>query len=241
MSENNINISPNIINNLKEELLHYIRQIEKNLQEQINQKYLQLETNNNSLIEKFNLIKENNEQILATLALQKLKLEKLSDYVTFKKKIESMTTTHEIRINSIIDDVFNFKIKYGKIITDNLVVPGFIGQSCQFKTISDYLLNQILESSKTKNEKEQIKSDIKECKNKVEGFLKTMVNLNDTTFRKSNNYIDGKIISIKEYINKIIENFEKNNLDMKVVFYEKQQKMFEQIKNEMKEVEDILV
>ncbi len=135
MSENNINISHNKTNNLKEEVLQDIREIEKQLQEQINKKFFQLEKKNNSLIENFNKIKDNNEYILESITLQKLKLEKFSDYETFKNKIESMTTAHEIRINSVINEVFNFKIKYDKIIKDNLTVPGFVGQSCQYKKV----------------------------------------------------------------------------------------------------------
>lgn len=132
-------------------------------------------------MEKIGLIMENNKQILETLTLQKFKLKKFSDYEPFKNKIESMLTSHEIRINSIIKDLFNFRTKYDKIIADNLFVPGFIGQSCQFRTLPDYLLNQILEVSKTKTEKEQIKSDVKDCKVRVEGFLKNMINLNENS------------------------------------------------------------
>ena len=183
---------------------------------------------------------ETNKQLFESMSAQKIILEKISDYEPFKNKIEAMVTTHGIRINTILTDFFNLRTKYDKIISDNLMVPGFIGPSCQFKTMSEYLLNQILENSKVKNEKEQIKSDVKECKNRVEGFLKNMVNLCDSSVLRCNKYTDTKEKNIKEYIQNALQNFEHKNLDMKARLYDKQEKMFEQLQNDMKEFDDVL-
>ena len=221
---NIINFSSNIIHDLKDEILADIRQTENKLIDQINKKWCKIEETNNSLFEKLNLMMENTKQMFESMTVQRLRLEKISDYEPFKNKIEAMVTTHEIRINSLITDVMNIRTKYDKIISDNLTVPGFIGPSCQFKKISDYLLNNIMEQSKTKNEKDQLKSDIKECRNRVDGFLKNMVNLNDSSVLRCNEYTDNKEKNIKEYVQNILENFEKKSFEMRAGLYDDQQK-----------------
>ena len=241
MSKNSIKVTPDFIHNLKEEYLQDLRELENKLVDQVNKKWCQIQDNSNSLLERVALMSDSNKEIFDSLTLQKIKIDKISDYEPFKNKIEAMVTTHEIRINSIISDVLSFRTKYDKIISDNLTVPGFIGPACQFKSISDFLLNQIMEMSKTKNEKEQIKSDVKECKNRVEGFVKNMVNLCDNSVLRCNEYTDHKEKNIKEYIKNALENYEKKNLDMRAGLYDKQQKMFEQLQNDMKEFDELLM
>ena len=241
MSEfNPKNISSNIIQNLKEEILFDLRQLENKLTDQINKKWYQIESTNNSLLERISLMMDNNKEMFDSITLQKINLEKISDYEPFKNKIEAMVTSHEIRINSILNDIFNFRAKYDKIISDNLVLPGFIGPSCQYKSISEFLYNQIMESAKTKSEREQIKSDVKECKNRVEGFVKNMVSLNDSSVVRCNQYTDNKEKNTKEYIQNILNNFEKKNLEMRAGIYDKQEKMFEKIQNDLKQFDELL-
>ena len=241
MSKNSIKVTPDFIQNLKEEHLQDLRELENKLVDQVNKKWCQIQDNNNSILERVTLMSDNNKEMFDSLTLQKIKIDKISDYEPFKNKIEAMVTTHEIRINSIISDVLNLRTKYDKIISDNLTVPGFIGPACQFKSISDFLLNRIMEISKTKNEKEQIKSDVKECKIRVEGFVKNMVNLCDNSVLRCNEYTDNKEKNMKEYIKNSLENFEKKNLDMRAGLYDKQQKMFEQLQNDMKEFDELLM
>jgi hypothetical protein len=78
-------------------------------------------------LEKVDLMMENNKKMFDSITLQKMKLEKISDYEPFKNKIEYMVTTHEMRINTIMNDLYNVKTRYDKIFENNLTVPGFIG------------------------------------------------------------------------------------------------------------------
>ena len=240
MSENNINISSKIILSLKDELLSDIRHTENKVIDHINKKWCKLEEENNSLLGKLKQMIEDTKQMQDSMTVHQIKIGKMSDYEPFKNKIESMVTTHEIRINTLITDVFNFKTKYDKIISDNLTVPGFIGPSCQYKKISDYLMNNIMELSKTKSEKDQIKSDIKECRSRYDGFLKNMVNLNDSSVLRCNEYTDNKEKNIKEYVNNTFENYEKKNLEMRAGIYDTIQKHFDETKNFMREFDDVL-
>ena len=244
MSLNNVNNitsnSSSLINGLKEELLSDIRETENKVVEQINKRWCQMEETNNSLFEKLNQMMEKNKHIFDSLVEQKLKIEKLSDYEQFKNKIEAMVTTHEIRTNGLSSDIINMKTKYDKIFSDNLIVPGFIGPSCQFRNISEYLLSQILENSKTKNERDQFRSDMKEYKSRVDGFLKNMINLNDNSVKRCNEYTDNKEKNFREYLQNISDNLEKKNLEMRATLYKNQEKLFEEIKIYMRDFDDVL-
>ena len=92
------NVSSNLIINLKEEILLDIRETENKIMEQINKKWCQIENENKTFLEKVNMIMQNNKEMFDSITFQKIKLEKISDYEPFKNKIESMVTTHEIRI-----------------------------------------------------------------------------------------------------------------------------------------------
>ena len=238
MSDNNL--AANLILNLKEELLFDIRETENKIIDRVNKKWCQIESTNNSLLDKINLMMENNKQMFESITLQKMKLDKISDYEPFKNKIESMVTTHEIRINSVLNDLYTARAKYDKIFSDNLSVPGFIGPSCQYKTISDYLMSQIMEISRMKSEREQLKSDVKECKNRFDGFLKNMVILSDNSVSRCNQYTDNKEKIIKEFVENNFDNFDKKLLDVRAGIYDNQQKMFEEIKEYMKEFDGLL-
>jgi hypothetical protein len=234
------NISANMIVKLREEMLLDIRETENKIIEEINKKWSNIENTNKSFLEKVDLMMENNKKMFDSITLQKMKLEKISDYEPFKNKIEYMVTTHEMRINSIMDGLYNVKTRYDKIFENNLTVPGFIGPACRHKTISDYLLNHIMENSRARNEREILKYDVKECKSRIEGFLKKIITLNDNAVNRCNQYADTKEKIIKEYVDKWFESFHKKFMDLRAGLYDKQMKMFQEIKEYTKEFEGIL-
>ena len=59
-----------------------------------------------------------------------------------------MVVTHDLRIKNNMDEILQMKLKYDRIISDNLYVSGFIGPTCQFKNLSEYLFYNISEFSK---------------------------------------------------------------------------------------------
>jgi DNA repair exonuclease SbcCD ATPase subunit len=150
------------LNLFKEDILSLLRQLENKLNNQISNKESKLNKDYDHFISKINSLIENNKEMVNDLVSQKLKLEKINELETFKNKVDSMLITHEVRIKNSLEDIEKMKTKYDKIITENLFVSGFIGNSCQFKNLSEYLSYNISEVSKLKMEREQYKKDIKE-------------------------------------------------------------------------------
>ena len=139
------------IENFKESILKNLHDLETKLTSTLSNKVLILNKEYESIKEKMNLFEENNKALVE----QKLKAEKINELESFKNKVDGMLITHSIRIKNSLDDISKIKTKYDKIISDNLYIPGFIGSSCQFKNLSEYLSYNISEFSKIKREKEK--------------------------------------------------------------------------------------
>ena len=195
----------NEINLFKNEVYSHIRELETQLNTRLNKTQIKLDTDFDSYSKKINSLIENNKEMVISLVSQKLKLEKIGELESFKKKVDDMIITHEVRIKNNMDDISKIKLKYDKIILENLYVSGFIGSACQFKNLAEYLSYNISEVSKLKMEKEQLKKDLKEMKGKIEGLLKNMISLNDNSVQLCNKYTDNKQVEIL----KILENNEK--------------------------------
>ena len=192
MAEIETNLGNNDLNIFKEEILTHIREIETKLSKQINNKELEFNKDYKEFTDKINSLIENNKDMVSDLVTQKIKIEKISELEVFKNKVDSMLITHEVRIKNIIDDFEKFKTKYDKIVSDNLYVSGFIGNSCQFRNLSEYLFYNISEVSRMKLERDQIKREIKDLRNKMDGLMKNMITLNDNSVKLCNNYTDNK-------------------------------------------------
>ena len=103
----------------------------------------------------------------------------------FKIKAEQNLLTHEIKIKNIIQEIEKLKIKYDKILSDNLIVPGYVGPGSQHKNLADYVVYQISEFQKIRNDTEQ-------TKNKVDNSARTALNAVNTSFAQFQRYTDEK-------------------------------------------------
>ena len=187
MEENNNNE-----NFTKEEFLKNTREFEEKWMKILDNKEFQIQKQIADLKEHSENIFQKCKAILDNYSANKVNESKIKDFVTFQNKVNDMLVTHEIRINNNIKDISNFSSKFDKIISDNIFIPGFIGPSCQYKTLSDYINSNIEEMNRMKIEKEVIKKEQKEYKAKIEGFIKQMVLLNETSMIQNKEYTNSK-------------------------------------------------
>ena len=187
MIENNNNE-----NLIKEEFLKNMREFEEKWMKILDIKEFQLQKQITDLKEDSENIFQRSKAILDNYSAHKVNESIINDFTTFKNKVNDMLVTHEIRINNNIKDISNFSSKFDKIISDNIFIPGFIGPSCQYKTLSDYINSNIEEMNRMKIEKEVIKKEQKEYKIKIESFIKQMVLLNETSMIQNKEYTNSK-------------------------------------------------
>ena len=205
------------VNLFKDELLGNIHDLEKKLNERINNIETKLITDLDNFSNNMNSFLEKNKDMVLSVVSQKLKLEKITELETFKKKVDDMLITHGIRIKNNLDDISKMKVKYDKIVSENLYVPGFIGNNCQYRNLSDYLFYNIGEVSRMKMEKDQLKKDIKDLKGKSEGLMKNMISLNDKSVQLCNKYTDNKQKDFQRLLDSALKEITEKNLDLRTL------------------------
>ncbi len=208
-------MSKDEINTLKNELYKEIKDVENKINQKLLKKFEKDEENISEYIEKFNKMFKRGESLLESMSSQIINFDKINELENFRNKMDSMMISHEIRINNNIKDIQNIKFKYDREITENLTVPGFVGPSCKYKTISNYISSNIDEISKMKIENEVYKKDNKDLRKKVDDIIKTCLNLVDNTNVKFLNYVDRKTKHLEESLNTKLGEFSDKIIDLK--------------------------
>ena len=208
----------------KNEVYSHIRELETQLNTRLNKTQIKLDSDFDSYSKKIDTLIENNKEMILSLVSQKIKVEKISELESFKNKVDDMIITHEVRIKNNMDEISKIKLKYDKIIVDNLYVSGFIGTACQFKNLSEYLSYNISEVSKLKLEKEQLKKDLKEIKGKFDGLMKTIINLNDNSVKLCNKYTDNKQVEIQNIVDNNTKELNQRSVENRALICEFQNK-----------------
>ena len=119
-----------------------------------------------------------------------------------------MLITHEIRINNNIEEIGSIRMKYDKAFIDNMLVPGYIGPSCQFKTIGDFVTYIMSEISKIKSDKEVMKNIFNEMKVKTDSVTRTILNLTESLIKRCNDYTNVQVTNTKKFIYEKLENID---------------------------------
>ena len=231
---------------LKEEVFKEIRDLESKFVNMFHKKNEDIESKNQNSLKKIELIMKKNEQMFNSINNQQLKIDKIGELELFRNKTDGMIISHECRINSISRDVEDIKFKYEREVIQNLIVPGFIGPSCQFKTISDYILFNINEMSKLKTEKDATKKDNKEIKTKIDSVMKSIFNLVDNSVTRCNEYTDTKQKYLETLLNSKFVELGEKHMEMKTQVIWNHNKLEEGLKKlanlseEMKKMRDTL-
>ena len=151
---------------LKNEFLKEIREIEMKLNHKLDTYSLKLEANNKIQEDKLNNTYQKNEILYDRMINQKIQVEKISEIYISQKRLNDILNSHEVRINTLIKENKKLTKIQDKIITDNLMVSGYIGDNCTYKNLSEYIQYNINEVQKLKSEKEMNKKLADEIKMK---------------------------------------------------------------------------
>ena len=225
----------------KDEIFKKVRLLENRLTTEVNTKYSEMNNNYEKLDNRINFISENNDSLLEIVTAQKMNLDKITELESFKNKAEQNMIMHDIKIKSLSSDLDKIKSKYDKTISENLQVPGYVGPGCQFKTISEYITNNIYEFSKLKNDRDQMKIENIEVKNRLDNILKSTLNLIDTSVLRCQKYSDTKHQDMKNILNNKLNEFSEKNMDLRTQITKTEIQNEEQIQNLKLDVEKLLL
>ena len=194
-------MSKDEITSLKEEFLKEIRDLEKRINLQLSLNLKGLTEKNEKFIQEFNQISKNNKSLTDLISSKNFESHKINELEIFKKKTETMVISHDIKLNSAIKEINDIKYLHAKEVSENLTVPGFVGQACKYKNIASYIAVNIKEMDKVKNDTESNKKESKELKRKLEDMIKTLLNLVDKSNEKSIEYVNNKMKHSEEMTN----------------------------------------
>ena len=200
---------------LKEDIFNEIKKLDKKFTDLYQEKSQNIPENILTPLDKINIMLNKTEEMFHSVTEQQIKLDKISELETFKNKANDIIISHEIRINSLIKDVENVIFKYDREISQNLTVPGFIGTSSRFKTLSEYLLYNIDEMAKLKMEKDFMKKEEKELKSRIDSLLKNILDTVDNSIKRANLYTDNKQKNYDEILNNKYKEFKEQIMQMR--------------------------
>ena len=196
------------MNIFKDEVLKEMREIETRILQQLSKKHLENNINYENFSEKVNSILESNRLMIDSISNQKLHFEKINKLEIKTKEIDEKLTTNIIRLNNALDEIKKMRFNYDKIISENLMIPAYIGPGSTYKSIGEFIVNSIDEIKKFKDEKERIKKDNKELITKMDVISKNLSNFVEFNSTRCLAYTDSKE---KEYQLKLDDKFKQLN------------------------------
>ena len=237
---NILNIKNDIIL-FKDETLKSLRNIENQLLEKIKLKDIETNSKIADFDSKLDKFQEINKRMYESILKQQINLENIKNLYEFKSKIEARMVSIDVKLSNYISDLINIRNKYDKLFSDNLTVPGIIGTSCKYKTISQYINDNINIIDEIKDEKDLIKKEVDELKTRndllvknlnisIDGSISTCKLYTDTKDNEMKNYFKDKF----EDFNNIIHNA-KNEIEDNVL---KTQEIRNSINNDIKNIKD---
>lgn len=217
-------------NQLKEELLSI-------LQEQQSQLYEEMEKK----VKESNVIIEENKRIIECFLEQKYQIDKIENLEKISNKTNDTLVSHEIKIANNSKELSSMKIKYDKMILDNLMVAGLIGPSCQYNNFSSYIKYQISEFNRMKLDNENVKKETKDFRLKIDGMSKNIIDLIDGGVLRCYNYSDNRINDFHAILENKIKEMNDKIMEMRMKNIQFQSKVEEHIKNLKEQYEQKMI
>ena len=196
----------------KEEILHEVKNLERNLMQKNKETNDTLKENISNLESKYNSLKDNMNS-LSDKVIEGIKIEeKLNEMYKTKETIEKETNANKIKISLLEKETHDGIYGINELLKQTILYPGVIGTRGKFNNFHefiDFLLSEINANSNFRNQKIM---DLSTFKLKIDKNLSTMGFKIQSNLISSNSYTDSKI---QEIIDKIDDFYRKNkkNLD----------------------------
>ena len=198
----------------KEEIFHSLKQFEKKVMEKTKESLGQFDLKINDLKTLINKYKNDTNIFLSKDDFQEEKKD-IINKTTNKKMFDEKFTAIDIQISAIRKDMSESNFKYDKIFIDQLTLPGIIGNKCKYKSIKDYIKQNIDDMSNVSTMNLKSMSDLKSTKGKLENRIKDfslqidsqkqqLIHTINLKIAELNEKLDDRFVVIEGNIKKII-------------------------------------
>lgn len=219
---------------LKEEILSQLKQDQEKFYQHIERKMEQHNITINESLQKF----DENREIIEKILANRYYFEKLEYLDKISSKLNDGILAHEIRITKNINEINALRTKYDKIVLDNLLLPGQIGPSCQFKNLSQYIKNNIYDMTRMKADNEIIKNLSNEIKIRNDTNTKNITGLIDNSVARSNQYTDSRLNDCIFVLENKLKEMNEKLMEIRMKSFQSQEKLKEDMDNFKKNFEE---
>ncbi len=155
----------------KEEIFSSLKQLEKKIMEKTKESLEQFDLKIKDLKTLINKYQNETNIFLTKNDFQEEKKD-IINQATNKKMFDEKFTAIDVQISAIRKDMSESNFKYDKIFIDQLTLPGIIGNKCKYKSIKDYIKQNIDDMSNVSTMNLKAMSEIKSTKGKLENRIK---------------------------------------------------------------------
>ena len=218
------------MNLFKDEILSRIRELETKFFKELSKKNFEININYESFSDKVNSILESNRLMIESITNQKIHFEKINNLESNKKEIEEKLTTHEIRISNTLNEIRKMKFNYDKVISDNLIIPAYIGPGSMYKSLGEFIINSIEEFKKFKEDKNKIIEANTELKSKIDLMSKNLTNFVEFNASRCIAHTDSKEKEYELKLDDKLKEFNEKLIEANQHIYGNQIKLEEKLK-----------
>ena len=141
---------------------------------------------------------------------------KVEQLFQFKSNTENVLSTLSIRNDSLSKDIKDAIVKYDKIIQDNLMYPGLIGNDCKYKTFHEFL-NYILQHiNEFVNYKDSNVTTLAEHKMKLDSVSKSISTRIDAIVSSMKQFTTQSVNDLNESIINKLHSYDERLQEMRI-------------------------
>ena len=208
MEINNDIVSKSDMMFFRNEILGDLKKIDSKINSKIDEKNTEITDRMSIYDQKITILITQISEIYNTIANQKNQDDKISQFAHFKQKTEESMFVYDSRIHTLEKDINNAIYKYDNIISNSILVPGLIGNSCRFPTVRAFLdySNKTFKDLLSFKDKNTV--DLKSYKNKLENLIQQFNLQIENIQTKFAEYVNKRFIELENKLNdriKIIE------------------------------------
>lgn len=200
----------NSITQFKADIVNAISEIEEKTMNRMNQMQSTLNSKFSVYQSKIEGIDNAIKEISSKVINLQIASDSFHNILPNQKKFSENLMTYDIRLSNLSKELSSSIFKYDKIILDNLIIPGQVGEYCKFKNMKEFILFLSDQISILNAFKEKTLYDIKNIKEKLDKNYNFLTNKIEVSQNASEKLISTRLSIVeKDYKDTIQEHLTK--------------------------------
>ena len=214
---NSYSIDINNLNKFKNDLIEYIKKIEKNLKNSLSSTTEKIYDISSNLDEKFLSIDEKTKLLTDLISETKFDISKFNEFEKFKKLTEDKIISFDIRIQNNQKNISQTNLKYDQLFIKEFQCPNLLGKNQKYETVKDFIywINSQTEELKSKTNK--ISNTITVLQTQRENSMSDISKLLESTVKQCNIYTEKRIKQIEKVNEEFLKKYNEKIMDVKML------------------------